>query len=91
MVDSFVKTLKRDHVRVSAIPDVPLRFFLWSIAGWRTTTPCIRICDWDTHHLASTSFPNPLRLRFNEGQLNDHEKAALSSQGLSDPAEPSIE
>lgn len=36
---------------------------LSSTAGWRTTTPCIRIPDWATDHPASTFFPNPLRVR----------------------------
>src|SRR6476619_3737527 len=35
-----------------------------SIAGWRTTTPCIPIPGWAIAHPGSTSFPNPLRVRF---------------------------
>src|SRR5258708_29501181 len=48
----------------SARSRIPLRPLLSSIAGWRTTTPCIRIPGWAIAHLGSTSFPNPLRVRF---------------------------
>jgi len=61
MAEAFVKTFKRDYVRVS----LPLQPLLSSIAGWRTTTPFTRTPDWDTDHLANTSCPNPLRVRFN--------------------------
>src|SRR5437016_234021 len=43
---------------------MPLRLLLSSITGWRTTTPCIPIPGWAIAHLGSTSFPNPLRVRF---------------------------
>ena len=43
----------------------PLLPLLSSIAGWRTTTPFTRIPDWVIDHPANTSFPNPLRVRFN--------------------------
>ena len=53
MAEAFVKTFKRDYVRVSPIPDAlprsPHRI------GWRTTTPCIRIPGWATAHRANTS------------------------------------
>src|SRR5438045_695174 len=49
----------------SARSRMPLQPLLSSIAGWRTTTPFTRIPDWDTNHPANTSFPNPLRVRFN--------------------------
>src|SRR5580704_17716227 len=42
-----------------------LLHLLSSTAGWRTTTPCTRIPAWATAHRGSTSFPNPLRVRFN--------------------------
>src|SRR6266705_233468 len=45
----------------SRMPPQPL---LSSIAGWRTTTPCIPIPGWAIAHPGSTSFPNPLRVRF---------------------------
>src|SRR5687767_8226186 len=43
---------------------MPLLPSLSSIAGWRTTTQCIPIPGWATAHPGSTSFPNPLRVRF---------------------------
>src|SRR6266567_4333897 len=48
----------------SARSRMPLRLLLSSIAGWRTTTPCIPIPGWAIAHPGSTSFPNPLRVRF---------------------------
>jgi hypothetical protein len=44
MEEAFVKTLKRDHVRISAIPDAATPS-VSSTAGWRITTlfPCIPI------------------------------------------------
>ena len=40
MAEAFVKTFKRDYVRVSPIPDAATAL-LSSTSGWRTTTPCI--------------------------------------------------
>src|SRR6266567_2638850 len=48
----------------SAQSRMPPRLLLSSIAGWRTTTPCIPIPGWAIAHPGSTSFPNPLRVRF---------------------------
>src|SRR5438034_430975 len=48
----------------SARSRMPLRLLLSSIAGWRTTTPCIPIPGWAIAHPGSTSVPNPLRVRF---------------------------
>src|SRR5580658_6089128 len=45
--------------------------WLSSIAGWRTTTPCIRIPGWAIAHLGSTSCPNPPRVRFNGVNSSD--------------------
>jgi hypothetical protein len=44
MAEAFVKTFKRDYVRVSPIPD-PRQHLLSSIAGWRITTPCTRLTE----------------------------------------------
>ena len=43
---------------------VARRHGLSSTIGWRTTTPCILTPSWAIAHPASTSFPNPLRVRF---------------------------
>src|SRR5438445_6061746 len=50
---------------------MPLRLLLSSITGWRTTTPCIPIPGWAIAHLGSTSFPNPLRVRFDGVNAGD--------------------
>jgi putative transposase len=65
MAEAFVKTLKRDYVRISSIPDAAAALAL--IDNWmeRTTTPCIPIAGWAIAHPGSTSCPNPLRARFN--------------------------
>src|SRR4030088_2292114 len=47
MAEAFVKTFKRDYVRVNPIP-MPLPPSPLSIAGWRTTTPFTRIPGWAT-------------------------------------------
>jgi putative transposase len=64
MAEGFVKTFKRDYVRVRLIPSTTAALAL-STAGWRMTTPCIRIPGWATAHPGSTSCPNPPRVRFN--------------------------
>ena len=66
MAEAFVKTFKRDYVRVSPIP-TPRRALASIDTGWRTTTPFTRIPDWATAHPGNTSCsrPNPLRVRFN--------------------------
>ena len=64
MAEAFVKTFKRDYVRVSRYR-MPLPHLPSSIAGWRTTTPSTPIPGWAIAHPGSTSFPNPLRVRFN--------------------------
>ena len=64
MAEAFVKTFKRDYVRVGLIPDAATALHS-SISGWRTTTPFTRTPDWATDHRASTFFPNLSRVRFN--------------------------
>ena len=60
MAEAFVKTFKRDYVRVSPIPNAAAAL---ALIGWRTTTSCIPIPGWAIAHLGSTSCPNPSRVR----------------------------
>jgi len=58
MAEAFVKTFKRDYVRVNPIPDAATALALVDI--WMK--------DYNTGHVthpASTSCPNPSRVRFN--------------------------
>jgi transposase InsO family protein len=62
MAEAFVKTFKRDYVRGSPIPDAAVAIALvnsW-MEDYNTVHPH---SDWDTDHLASTFFPNLLRVR----------------------------
>ena len=65
MAEAFVKTLKRDYVRVSPIGDAAAALTLKSIAGWRTTTLFTRTPGWAIAHRENTSMlnPNPPRVR----------------------------
>src|ERR1700736_3743445 len=55
---------------------------LSSMAGWRTITPCIPIPGWAIAHPGSTSFPNPLRVRF------DGVNSKMEDRGI--PQDPQI-
>ena len=63
MAEAFVKTLKRDYVRVTL--RCRSRTRLKSIAGWRTTTLFTRTPGWAIAHRENTSMPNtnPPRVR----------------------------
>jgi len=63
MAEAFVKTFKRDYVRVGLIPDASAALAL--VDSWtETTTPFTRSLDWAIDHRASTFFPNPSRVPF---------------------------
>src|SRR5438477_6923651 len=64
MAEAFVKTFKRDYVRVNPIPNAAAALTL--IDRWmRTTTPFTRIPGWATAHPANTFSLNPPPVRFN--------------------------
>jgi transposase InsO family protein len=65
MAEAFVKTFKRDYVRVSPIPDAATALALVdsSMEDYNTMHPHSRLGY--RAHLGSTSCPNPSRVRFN--------------------------
>jgi transposase InsO family protein len=69
MAEAFVKTFKRDVGSVRSRMPPPLS--LSSTTGWRTTPTCIPIPGWAVAHHGSTSFANPLRVRFNGVNSSD--------------------
>src|SRR5947209_20567709 len=62
---------------------MPLRLLLSSITGWRTTPPCIPIPGWAIAHLGSTSFPNPLRVRFDGVNSTGASRDSIGLENLS--------
>jgi transposase InsO family protein len=62
MAEAFVKTFKRDYVRVSPIPDAAAALALidTSMEDYNTALP---IPGWAIAHPGSTSCPNPSRVR----------------------------
>ncbi len=69
MAEAFVKTLKRDYVRVSPIGDAAAAL-IKSIAGWRTTTLFTRTPGWAIAHRENTSMPNPNPPRVRSDRVN---------------------
>jgi transposase InsO family protein len=64
VAEAFVKTFKRDYVRVGLIPDAATALVLvdsW-MEDYNTVHPHSRLA---TAHLGSTFFPNPSRVRLN--------------------------
>jgi transposase InsO family protein len=64
MAEAFVKTFKRDYVRISPIPNASVALAL--IDGWMEDYNTVhRIPAWATAHRGSTSFLNQSRVRLN--------------------------
>jgi putative transposase len=64
MAEAFVKTFKRDYVRVSPIPNAVTALSLvdcW-MEDYNTVQPHSRL-----GYRSNTSIPNPLRVRFDGG------------------------